>query len=129
MAKNFAYDPDSKTFFLKRSGDIIPGMLHEGIRRLLEFPQINEAKNLVSDFQDADLSIISSFEVRMHAKFCNEKLSHLNMVMVAPKDLMFGLGRMFQTFFKSSNVKIVRSISEALEYLGLKEMPEIIEIE
>lgn len=129
MANSLAYDPDSKTIFLKRFGDVMPGTLHEVVRRLLEFPEIDEAKNLVSDFQDTDLSRISSFEVRAHAKLCNEKLSHLNIVMIAPKDLMFGLGRMFQTFSKNSNIKIVRSISEALEFLGLREMPEILENE
>ena len=125
MPSVFEYDICSRSICLKRFGTILPGELSESILNISELPNINEAKNLLIVNQNVDLSKISSSEVKYHALFCNEKLNHLNFLIVAPRDLTFGLVRMFDTFAEKINITIVRDISEALKILGLNEIPKI----
>ncbi len=124
MSKKFAYDPISKTIFLKRSGELLPGELFEGIQKLTELTEFSEAKKLLSDIRDGDLSKITSAEVMEHALFCKDKLKHLSIVILAPKNLTYGLGRMFKTMSQLGNLSVVRNINDALDQLELDEIME-----
>jgi hypothetical protein len=63
-----------------------------------------------------------------------ESLAHLRpviarevtQVIVAPQDYLFGLGRMFQAMAAETrpSVQVVRSWPEALNLLGLTELPK-----
>ncbi len=124
MSNKFAYDPISKTIFLKRSGKLLPGELFEGIQKLTELSDFNEAKKLLSDIRDGDLSKITSAEIMQHALFCKDILKHLSIVILAPNNLAFGHGRMFKAVSRHENLEVVRNINEALDQLELDEMPE-----
>ena len=124
MSKKFVYDPENKTIFLKRSGRLMPGELSEGIQNLIKLSEFNEAQNLLSDFRDCDLSGISNSEVRNHAEYCKDRLKHLNVVIISPSDLGFGLGRMFEILSELGMVKVVKNLKEALEILKIDRIPE-----
>lgn len=125
MPMKFAYDPKSKTIFLKRSGTLMPDELLKGMQKFSELSEFSEAKKLFSDMRDVDLSQVTDYEVEMHAQFCEDKLKHLTVVVLAEEDLIYGLSRRFGMMSNLENVYVVRTMDEALERLGLDEIPAI----
>ena len=125
MLEKISYDPESKTLFIKRSGILRSGELLEDVLKLSKLSGFSEAKKILSDFQDIEPSSkITNIEVRNHALFCRDNLSRFQIVILAPADIVFGLGRMFEVFSEIKNVAVVRTMKEALKRLGLDKMPE-----
>lgn len=84
--------------------------------------------NLLWDFSEASLSSISSLFVRQIASKMREILSVREkgkIAVVAPKDLEYGMARMFQMLSDERrfpfNVKVFRYVGEACQWLFLEE--------
>lgn len=62
--------------------------------------------------------------MKEHAELCENKLKHLDVVIISPTDLGFGFARMFEVISRLEMVKVVRDLEEALEILKIDGIPE-----
>lgn len=83
--------------------------------------------NVIWDLTEADPTSITAYEIRAMAKNV-KKLSHSReggkTAIISPKDISYGLSRMYQTyaeiFAQIINVEVFRSRLEAERWLGDK---------
>ena len=52
------------------------------------------------------------------------KIKQLTVAIIAPKDLTFGISRMFEILSDLENIKVVREKKDALGWLEIKNLPE-----
>jgi hypothetical protein len=107
-------------------GDMTTTDLVQHIASIRKHPDFNP------DFDELiDATAVSSFDVpsddvRELASHDSPFHPHAKRVLVAPQDLIFGLGRMFQTFGSEQRPHfiVVRSLEEAYRRLGRERLPK-----
>ena len=84
-----------------------------------DFDELIDASGVTSfDVPSDDVRELASRDSPFHA--------HAKRVLVAPQDLVFGLGRMFQTFGSEQrpHFVVVRTLDEAYRRLGRERLPK-----
>ena len=98
----------------------------EAIGKIEAIYSDNITKNTLWDFTKADISKITTSDYQEIAKAAG-KYAHLRKggrtAFVLPKDISYGLGRMFETFAEIENIpyeiRSFRGINDAREWLGV----------
>jgi len=123
MTTKMFTDKDQGTAFIKYTGRIKGGDIKKGLEDLVSNPFFeNIRKNLV-DSSTADFSDVLTDEFEACASYCGTGFKDLRIVIVAPSDLSFGLGRMFATLSNLENILVTRTMEEAISWLDVT-LPE-----
>ncbi len=124
MSFKFKIDTVKRIVFVKRFGLILPGEFGNALQEITCHPDFKNIDKLLTDATDSDVSTISTAELTKHAAFCKNKIKHLTVAIIAPKDLTFGISRMFEILSDLENIKVVREKKDALGWLKIKNLPE-----
>jgi hypothetical protein len=124
MSSKFKIDIQKKIVFIRRFGVVEPRELTESMRGIVSHTDFKEADKLLSNVKGCDLSNVSNAELAEHARFCKQSLDHIKVLVVADKDLSFGISRMFEMLSERKNIMIVREMSEGLKWLDLENIPD-----
>jgi hypothetical protein len=124
MSTTFRIDTQKKIVYIRRFGSVEPGELIDCMKEIVSYADFKEVDKLLSNVKGCDLSNVSSEELTEHAQFCKHNLDHLKVVVVADKDLSFGISRMFEMLSELKNIMIVREMSEGLKWLDLEDVPD-----
>ena len=125
MSTKFKFDTKNRILFVKRYGSIQPGELTDEIKKITSYSDYNSVDRLLSDLTESNLTAVSTDELERHAGLCRNKFKDLTAVaLVAPKDLAFGISRMFEVLSNLENVEVFRKKKDALDWLGIHDLPD-----
>ena len=119
MATEIFFDRDQGFSIVKRSGKIASGEMIEGTRKLVSDPIFKEMKKSLTILQDVDFSDVSAAELEDYASFCENHIPDIQIAIVAPGDLEFGISRRFQMLFGVEKVFVSRDMDRAVDWLGI----------
>ena len=126
MPTRLSIDVKARMVYSSYYGDMTTTDLVQHIASIRKHPDFDP------DFDELiDASGVTSFEVpsddvRELASHDSPFHAHAKRVLVAPQDLIFGLGRMFQTFGSEQRPHfiVVRTLDEAYRRLGRERLPK-----
>ena len=107
-------------------GDMTTTDLVEHIAAIRKHPDFNADFDELIDASGVTSFDVPSDDVRELASHDSPFHAHAKRVLVAPQDLVFGLGRMFQTFGseRRPHFIVVRTLDEAYRRLGRERLPK-----
>ncbi len=95
----------------------------QGTKDLESNPLFKNIKKSLSDVSAGDFSDISADEFESHAQYCATKLQDLQIAIIAPSDLLYGIARRFEILSNKKNILVTREMDEALAWLDVT-LPE-----
>lgn len=119
--------PEHKLAILKHVGTIPDKEFLDFYKKLFRSDTFDPAMNLLVDLREADSTSRSKEVLLQLAEFMHATLSgittKIKVAVVAPKELSFGLARMYEAFSNMTPLDFVvfRSTDTALAWLGLPE--------
>lgn len=125
MTIEFKARPEHNLGILAHSGTIKDNEFIAFYTTLLKSDSFDPLMNLLVDLREADSSFRSNEALRRIAEFSKITLSDTTtlpkVAVVAPKDISFGLARMYENFLNSVpwNFVVFRSMEAALAWLGV----------
>lgn len=125
--------PDLGLVLSKHTGMVSDAEFLESYRALLDDPEYDLGLSRLVDLRDADSSARSSEALRSIATHLKRRYKGSDLAprtaVVAPRDLSFGLARMYQAFSEvvPGDVVVFRSVDAALAWLGVSDeaIPEV----
>ena len=126
MATKLTIDPKLKVVYSTYYGDMTTTDLVQHIAAIRKHPDFNPDFDELIDASGVTSFDIPSDDVRELASRESPFHAHATRVLVAPQDLVFGLGRMFQTFGNEQrpHFVVVRTLDEAYRRLGRERLPK-----
>jgi hypothetical protein len=124
MPIDFTIDKERKVLVACARGELSDADLLDYGQRLLDDPEIKQADHELVDLTDVSSgSLISAEGVRELARFWRgeyDRIAAGKLAIVAPSDLAFGLGRMYQMLRDDGpdRIRIFRDMEEAWDWLG-----------
>jgi len=126
MPIQLAIDQTARMVYSTFHGKVETADLVKHIRAIKAHPLFNPEFNELIDVSGVTAFNVASEELRSLAMENSPFHPSSLRVLVAPADLLFGLGRMFQGFGNETrpNFLVVRSLSDAYRTLGLEPLPK-----
>jgi hypothetical protein len=127
MTIEFDARPENNLLILVHAGTTTDEEFQAFYRSLFESGSIDPSMNLLVDLREADSSPRSPEVLNQFAEFVEQTFSKSSTIpkvaVVAPKDLSFGLARMYQVFANSVpwNFVVFRAMDAALAWLRVPE--------
>jgi hypothetical protein len=127
MPITYRTHPEHNLVILEHSGKISDEEFLAFYKGLYQGDISIASMNLLVDLREADSSPRSSDVLHQFADFLQSSFesvtTHPKVAVVAPRDLSFGLARMYEAFADSIpwDFTVFRTIDEALTWLGLPE--------
>jgi hypothetical protein len=110
-------------FIIKTSGDTMPDDVEASLIQVLTSPDWSNGKNILFDNRLERLDKLSSNDVqKISLKFTkfNEKLQNSKIALVMPKDVAYGLARMWEFYTETTatfRTNVFRSMDNALQWI------------
>ena len=128
MPISYHLKPDQKLVVLVHKGIISDEEFLSFYEALYEDAQFDKSFNLLVDLRQTESSVRSAAALNQFADFIRKQFVNISVkpkvAVVAPKDISFGLARMYEVF--SDDVPwqfaVFRAADAALAWLGLSEM-------
>ena len=96
--------------------------MREGIEKLQTHPDFASIDKIISDLTAAKFSF-GPTEMREHSRHVDQIVfqnEQLRVAIIAPKDIDFGMSRVFSLYSKNTeNIRVFRTRDEALEWLDI----------
>ncbi|HKT23898.1 MAG TPA: hypothetical protein VJR04_04815 [Terriglobales bacterium] len=126
MATKLTVDLKLKIVYSTYYGDMTTTDLVQHIAAIRKHPDFNPDFDELIDASGVRSFDVPSDDVRELASRESPFHPHAKRVLVAPQDLVFGLGRMFQTFGNEQrpHFVVVRTLDEAYRRLGRERLPK-----
>ncbi len=125
MSTKLKFDTKNRILFMKRYGSIQPGELADEIQKVVSHSDYNSVDRIISDLTESDFTTVSTAEMNKFAEFCRNKFNDISAIaLIAPKDLSFGISRMFVILSSLENVEVFREKKDALDCLGIHDLPD-----
>lgn len=127
MPITYQTKPDEKLVTLVHTGVIADDEFLSFYKDLYANPQFDKSFNLLVDLQQTESTVRSTSALRELAEFIQRQLEdihpHPKIAVIAPKDISFGLARMYEVFSGTSDSEFVvfRDANAALAWLGVSE--------
>lgn len=127
MAISFRTRPDLNLAIIEHIGSIPDDEIFAFYKGLYENATLDPSMNQLVDLRKADSTPRSPEILRHCAEFVRDTLTEITpypkIAVIAPKDLTFGLARMYEALIASAPCEFVvfRSLDAALAWLGLPE--------
>lgn len=123
---SFEYDIDKKQniVFVRFTSYLDDELLLAAFNRVYSDPAYVPVMNQCINYSDVSDLLLTRFGVEELATLC-ESFDCLNTnwktIIIAPDDLVFGYGRMYQMLVDTSNedVEVVRTVGAAIQLMGL----------
>lgn len=120
----FTVEEGSSYFVSRYIGEIVDGDLIPPWKEFLERPDWNPSLNELCDLSESDLSRVTPQGIQNFAMFSNHfytsrGLEEVKVAVYAPKDLPFGLARMYESrsFESPEKLRIFRDLESAKKWL------------
>jgi len=125
MPTKLSIETGSRMVYSSYYGDITTSELVQHIAAIRKHPDFNPDFDELIDATGVRSFDVASDDVRELASHESPFHRHAKRVLVAPHDLVCGLGRMFQTFGieKRPHFVVVRTLDEAYRRLGREHLP------
>jgi hypothetical protein len=119
MAFTLSLDETTDALYVRLDGVLTDDVLLEGYWAIMAWVEANSPRILITDYSQVESFQITSEGVRALAAMPPVVPAQFLRVVIAPKDEIFGLARMFQMLSERSRpqVQIVRSLAEARRLL------------
>lgn len=126
MPTKLTIEPKSRMVFSSYYGEMTTTDLVQHIARIRKHPDFNPDFDELIDASGVTSFEVPSYDVRELASHDSPFHARARRVLVAPQDLIFGLGRMFQTFGSEQRPHfiVVRTLDEAYRRLGRERLPK-----
>jgi hypothetical protein len=124
MPVSHRYDPALNTLFFEFSGEVREAELLEVAAKLASDPAIPPGHRELVDLtrlEDTDVTAGALRRVAQIYADTDERPEDSRVAIVAPRDLFFGLSRMYEVYRDGSplRLRIFRTLPEARAWLGL----------
>jgi len=118
----YKYHIDTETGLLTytRYGVVLPEELMPSLVELFSDPDFQKVEKVLVDLSTADFSKVSHDELFEHGDFSKRHLKdgEIRVALAAPKDLAFGMARVYEAFAsEGDNLRVFRTLDEAKEWL------------
>ena len=125
MSTRLSIDTKDRMVYSSYYGDMTTTDLVQHIAAIRKHPDFNPDFDELIDATGVTSFDVSSDDVRELASHDSPFHADAKRVLVAPQDLIFGLGRMFQTFGSEQrpHFVVVRTLDEAYRRLGRERLP------
>ena len=123
----FDFKPEYNLVVSRQVGTIDDEEFQNSYRSLFEDTGFKPSTNLLVDLRQADSSRRSQEAIQGFARYMKEWVQKVakksRVVVIAPKDVSFGLARMYEAYSESAHIEfaVFREAGAALEYLGIPE--------
>jgi len=123
----FDFKPEHNLVVCRQVGTVEDEEFMSSYRSLFEGGRFDPSMDLVVDLRLADSSRRSQEAIREFAAYLKEWMRKTDkksrVVVIAPKDVSFGLARMYEAYAESAHrdFTVFREADEALEWLGIPE--------
>jgi hypothetical protein len=126
MPTKLSIDTKGRIVYSSYYGDMSTADLVQHIAAIRKHPAFNPDFDELIDASEVTSFDVPSDDVRELASRDSPFHAHAKRVLVAPQDLVFGLGRMFQTFGSEQRPHfiVVRTLDEAYRRLGRNRLPK-----
>ncbi|MBN2028654.1 hypothetical protein JW824_00260 [bacterium] len=127
MPITYQIKPDEKLVTLVHTGVVADSEFLSFYKNLYTVPQFDRSFNVLVNLQQAESTARSTSALHELAEFIQKQLKNINphpkIAVVAPKDLSFGLARMYEVFSSTASSRFVvfRDADDALTWLGVSE--------
>jgi hypothetical protein len=127
MDFEISFRKETGYFLIKTSGDTTPDDVEASLLKVFTSPDWSNGKNILYDNRLENLEKLTSDDVqRISLKFTqfNDKLKNSKIAMVMPKDVAYGLARMWENYTETDatfKTNVFRSIDNALKWIEEKE--------
>ena len=121
----FDFKPEYNLVVSRQVGAIDDEEFLTSYRSLFEGDRFKPSMNLLVDLRQADSSKRSKEAIQIFARFFKEWMQKAaeksSVVVIAPKDVSFGLARMYEAYSESDRIDftVFREMAAALERLGI----------
>lgn len=123
MGYVFEFDEANDTLRIIWDGQLTDEIFLEGIAAARRFAQRHPVGRAINDLSGAKMVDVSTEAIRTLALGqASDKEANAAVVIVAPRDLAFGLSRMYSMLTEETrpNRRVVRTMEEAYELLEIK---------
>jgi len=119
MSHEFEIDVANNTLVERWAGDVELADLMRGFDEVVQHPDFRWDLDAITDFSDAHLDF-SQNDLLAFSGYVRSRgwVRAGRKVMVAPKDIEFGIGRQAQGFWDLGGSMVVRSLEEARAWLA-----------
>jgi hypothetical protein len=123
MDFEISFKKETGYFIIKTSGDTTPDDVEASLEQVFTSPDWSNGKNILYDNRLENLDKLSSDDVqRISLKFTqfNEKLRNSKIALVMPKDVAYGLARMWENYTETTatfRTSVFRSMDNALKWI------------
>jgi hypothetical protein len=126
MPTKLTIEPQLRMVYSSYYGDMTTTDLVQHIAAIRTHPKFDPNFDELIDATEVKSFDVPSDDVRELASHESPFHPHAKRVLVAPQDLVFGLGRMFQTFGseRRPHFIVVRTMDEAYRRLGRRRLPK-----
>jgi hypothetical protein len=125
MPADFYMDTELRCVFSKAVGEFSRADAFDHMTRMIAHPDFDPSFNQLGDFREVQRMDLSGEDIRNFATRSIYAASSKRAFVVST-DVQFGLGRMFETYRGldgENGVRIFRSMSDAIQWVGLLEEP------
>ena len=126
MSVSYTYEEDTHYLYTKFYGVLTDADLQGHAQAVVDDPLIKgEIKEIVDlrDVESVEATTDSISEIINIDKLHIDKLSEQKTAIVAPRELLFGLSKIYEVLYELADaparVKVFREINEARKWLGL----------
>ena len=115
--------PENGYFIIKTSGDTLPEDVHSSLKQLFLHQEWEVGTHVLYDNRQENLAHLSSGDIKRISLFFtthNEMLKRSKVALVMPKDISFGLARMWEIYTEdeaSFTTHVFRCIDEARQWI------------
>lgn len=126
MKYALTYLKDKECFLIEDYGKTDPNVIEEALKEILQSEHWRNPGNIIFDCSNEDLSQLNTSDVQIISlKFTlyNKVLAGSRFAIVMPKDLSFGMGRMWEAFTINKatfQIQIFRTLDAAHNWLKNK---------
>ena len=123
----FDFKPEYNLVVSRQVGAIDDEEFLTSYRSLFEGDRFQPSTNLLVDLRQADSSKRSKEAIEGFARYFKEWMQKVEkksrVVVIAPRDVSFGLARMYEAYSESAHIDftVFREADAALEWLGITE--------
>lgn len=119
MTHEFEIDPGQRLIIERWTGDVTLDTLVQGLAELEQHPDFDPRFDVIADYANARLSV-SSHDLQAFGREVGARgwTEVGRWVMVAPRDLEFGIGRQARVLWRLDDAGAFRTEREAQEWLS-----------
>ena len=124
MSLHFSLEPDRPYFVTRFVGQIDDAQLFEYYDHIYSHPELQPMRAEFADLSEADMTRVTTRGLEELAKriekvFLRLGIESIKTAVYSPRDMPFGLGRVYQAWSNSSPelVRVFRDQDEAIEWL------------